>query len=249
MSQAKRSGTKAARAKAAKRAVKQPAAKRAAAKRTAAKQSAAKPAAAKPAKRAAKPAAAKQAAKPAAAKPAKRAAKPAKRSVKHAITRRIERSLPAADRDDGKAPSSPTRWPAFVEEHGVVLASARGLVPSVAEAIAGEPIVGSWWSHPKAQIIFDALSTIDDDGDIGCFKLVDKKITFVHRRLWPALTKLARAGVLASERVAAIQQEHMPTGEHRNVTVAFPDWVPADVAAAAEALSIDEARRQLGAWA
>jgi len=32
---------------------------------------------------------------------------------------------------------------AFVEKHGVVLASARGPVPSLAEAIAGEPIRGS----------------------------------------------------------------------------------------------------------
>src|SRR4051812_20760387 len=71
-----------------------------------------------------------------------------------------------------KAPMA-ARWVKFVEKHGVVLASARGPVPCVAEAIAGEPIVGSWWSHPKAQAIFDALSSIDDSDDIRCFKLVD----------------------------------------------------------------------------
>jgi hypothetical protein len=140
------------------------------------------------------------------------------------------------------------KWQKLVEEHGVVLASARGPIPSVAEAIAGEPIVGSWWSHPRAPAIFDALSAIDDSDDIRCFKLVDHKITFVHRRLWPALACLARAGVLDAERVASIQQEHMPTGEHRNFTTPFPDWVPDDVDRAADALSLDEARAQLGPW-
>jgi hypothetical protein len=148
-----------------------------------------------------------------------------------------------------KAAAVGTRWHAFVEEHGVVLASARGPVPSVAEAIAGEPIVGSWWSHPRAQAIFDALSSLDDSLDIRCFKLVDHKITFVHRRLWPALTRLAQAGAIGPERVESIQQEHMPTGEHRNFTTPFPDWVPDDVLAAARKLDVDTARTQLGSWA
>jgi hypothetical protein len=150
-----------------------------------------------------------------------------------------------------KKPAAPSKalsgkWAKFVEQHGVVLASARGSVPSVAEAIVGEPIIGSWWSHPKAHAIFDALSAIDDSIDVRCFKLVDKKITFVHRRLWPALAKLAAAGVLPADRVESIQQEHMPTGEHRNFTTPFPDWVPDDVMRASENLSIDDARDALG---
>ena len=86
----------------------------------------------------------------------------------------------------------PSSWVKFVEQHGVVLASARGPVPIVAEAVAGEPIVGSWWSHPKGKAIFDALSAIDDSTDIRCFKLVDGKVTFVHRQAWPALVRLGR---------------------------------------------------------
>jgi hypothetical protein len=146
------------------------------------------------------------------------------------------------------APAAGARWQRFVEQHGVVLASARGPVPSVAEAIAGEPIVGSWWSHARASAIFDALSAIDDSVDIRSFKLIDHKITFVHRRLWPALACLARAGVLDADRVASLQQEHLPTGEHRNFTTPFPDWVPDDAGAAAASMSVDEARAQLGPW-
>ena len=176
------------------------------------------------------------------------AKKPAKKKV--ASKKAAPKKKKAAPKKKKAAPkkSSSTKWPKFVEQHGVVLASAKGSVPSVAEAIAGEPIVGSWWSHPKAQQIFDALSVIDDDTDIRCFKLVDHKITFVHRRLWPALAALAKAGVLDADRVASIQQEHMPTGEHRNITTPYPDWVPDDVAASAESLSVDDAKSQLGAW-
>ena len=185
-----------------------------------------------------KPASKKRASAPkkaAAPKKKKKAAAPKKKAA------------PQKARKPGK-PSLP-KWVAFVEKHGVVLASAKGPVPSVAEAIAGEPIVGSWWSHPKAQAIFDALSAIDDDIDVRCFKLVDNKVTFVHRRLWPALVRLAREGRISADRAASIQQEHLPTGDHRNVVTPFPDWVPDEVAAAAESLSADEARKQLGAWA
>jgi len=32
----------------------------------------------------------------------------------------------------------------FVQKHGVVLASGKGLVPRLAEAVVSEPITGSW---------------------------------------------------------------------------------------------------------
>jgi hypothetical protein len=185
------------------------------------------------------------------AKPAKKSApvrkskpksKPAKRSVaakakKKAAPRR--RKAPAVNAG---------KWVSFVAKHGVVLASARGPVPSVAEAVAGEPIVGSWWAHAKGKQIFDALSAIDDSPDIRCFKLVDGKVTFVHKKAWPALVRLGRDGVIAAEQLAAVQQEHTPTGDHRNVITPFPAWVDDATAAAADALSTDQARAQL-AWA
>jgi len=174
--------------------------------------------------------------------------KPAAKKQQPARRRRAAAPKRAKARPRKAPAKSPAKWVGFVAKHGLVLASARGPVPSVAEAIAGEPIVGSWWSHPKAHAIFDALCAIDDDGDIKSFKLVDKKITLVHRRLWPALAKLAQEGVLPADRVAAIHQEHMPSGEHRNFTVPFPEWVPASELAAAAGLSVADARAQLGSW-
>ncbi len=128
----------------------------------------------------------------------------------------------------------------------MVLASARGPVPSVAEAVAGEPIRGSWWAHAKGHEIFAALSAIDDSPDVLCFKLVAGKVTFVHRRMWPALVCLA--GELGEDRLAAIKQEHTDSGAHRNIVTPFPDWVPRDVATAARALDPAAARAQLGPW-
>jgi hypothetical protein len=135
---------------------------------------------------------------------------------------------------------------AFFAEHGVVLASARGPVPSVAEAVAGEPIRGSWWGHPRGHDIFRALNQIGDSPDALSFKLVGGKVTFVHRRLWPALVRLADR--LGEERLAVVRQEHTASGAHRTITTPFPDWVPAGVASAAAAMSEDEAAAQLGPW-
>jgi len=134
----------------------------------------------------------------------------------------------------------------FVERHGIVLAAAKGPVPNVAEAIAGEPIRGSWWGHQKGSQIFEALSAIDDSPEILCFRLVRGKITFVHRRLWAALVCLA--DVIGPDKLAAVQQEHTQTGQHRNVVTPFPDWVPAQVRKSAVKLSEVDARAQLGPW-
>ena len=133
----------------------------------------------------------------------------------------------------------------FVEQHGVVLASARGPVPSLAEAVAGEPIHGSWWAHDKGKAIFEALSIVADSADVRCFKLVDGKVTFVHRRLWPALVRMADE--LGAARMAEVRQEHTPSGKHENTITPYPSWVPADVKRAAARLTLDEARAALGA--
>ena len=134
----------------------------------------------------------------------------------------------------------------FVAQNGVVLASGKGPVPSVAEAVAGEPIRGSWWGHAKGSEIFHALGVLDDSTDVLCFKLIDGKNTFVHRRLWPALVRLAE--ILGKERVTAIKQEHTASGAHRNVSTPFPKWVPAEAKEQASRLSESEARAALGPW-
>jgi hypothetical protein len=149
--------------------------------------------------------------------------------------------------DDASVPAGALDPVEFVARHGVVLASARGPVPNLAEAVAGGPIRGSWWSHPKGSEIFRALGAVDDAPDVLCFKLVGGKVTFVHQRLWPALVRLATE--LGKERLTAVRQEHTQSGAHRNVLTAFPKWVSKEVKAAAMSLSEADARAQLGRWA
>jgi hypothetical protein len=136
---------------------------------------------------------------------------------------------------------------AFVERHGVVLASARGPVPSLAEAIAGGPIRGSWWAHPRGRRIFAILGAVADSPDILACRAVGGKVTFVHRRLWPALVRVAVR--FAPQRVSRVREEHTPSGRHATREVTFPAWVPRDVAKRAKALDEEQALDALGAWA
>jgi hypothetical protein len=132
----------------------------------------------------------------------------------------------------------------FVKRHGAVLESAKGTIPSLAQAIVGEPIRGSWWGHTKGNQIYMLLNDVSDSPDVMRCRLVDGKITLVHRRLWPALVKMASA--FDSDRLSAVREEHTATGAHRMTTVKFPDWVSDDIHAAAKSISVAEAEEHLG---
>jgi hypothetical protein len=134
----------------------------------------------------------------------------------------------------------------FVERQGIVLLSARGPVPNLAEAVAGEPIRGSWWGHPESHAIYRAAGAVGDSKDVVICRLIGGKVTFVHRRLWAALVRLAPR--LPKAGLAAIREEHTPTGAHRTLATPFPRWVPRDIRAAAQALSEEEARETLSRW-
>jgi hypothetical protein len=128
---------------------------------------------------------------------------------------------------------------AFIRTHGVVLEAAHGPVPSVAEAIAGEPVRGSWWSHPKSHEIFAVTRAIRDSDDVLVCRLIKGKITFVHRRLWPALVRAA--GRLPSDCLSQVREGHTKSGRHVTREVPFPDWVPSTVLAAARSLTEESA--------
>jgi hypothetical protein len=132
----------------------------------------------------------------------------------------------------------------FVRDHGIVLEAARGQAPSFSDTVAGAVIQGSWWGHPQGKLIFRLTRAVRDSGDVLVCRLIDGKITYVHRRLWPALVRLAPQ--FKKEDLASLRDVHTSSGVHKLVTTAFPEWVPEDVAAAARALSEEEARRQLG---
>jgi hypothetical protein len=134
----------------------------------------------------------------------------------------------------------------FIREHGVVLASAKGPTPRLAEVIAGEPIRGSWWAHPKSHQIFAIFQKVSESPDILVCRLVNRKVTFVHRRLWPALVRLA--DFLPADQLSQVQEQHTPSGHHVSHDVPFPKWVPREVLEEAQRLSEQDARSALGPW-
>ncbi len=141
---------------------------------------------------------------------------------------------------------TPSQVASFVRKHGIVLESAAGPVPSVADAIAGEPIRGSWWSHPRSHEIFELTQGIRNSDDILVCRLVNGKVTFVHRRLWPALVRVAKQ--FPKKQLAQVREVHTESGRHVAKELAFPKWVPTDVSAEARRLSKEEALQSLGGW-
>src|SRR5437764_15490167 len=62
---------------------------------------------------------------------------------------------------------------------------------SLVEAIAGEPVPGSWWSHPRGGRIYALTNALDDSGEVLVTKLADARVTFVHETLFPAFYRIA----------------------------------------------------------
>jgi len=130
----------------------------------------------------------------------------------------------------------------FVETNGIVLESAHGRVPAFADWVAGERVT-RWWSHPRGRLIFALTRAMRDSPDVLTCRFIDNKITYVHRRLWPALVKLS--GELDTSNLGAIREEHLPGGKHELRVTEFPNWVPAEVLAASKRLTQREARAML----
>ena len=88
---------------------------------------------------------------------------------------------------------------------------------------------------PKANTIFLCSRAIRESADVLVCRLVDSKVTFVHRRLWPALVRLA--GRFKADQLAVIEEVHAPSGKHKVNVTRFQEWVPEEVAQAAARLT------------
>jgi hypothetical protein len=135
----------------------------------------------------------------------------------------------------------------IVRTQGMVLESGAGPDISLAETVAGGPIGGSWWAHPRGREIFAITRAIRSYPDLLVCRLVGGKITFVHRRLWPALARLSER--LPASGLAQIREIHTPSGKHVTQEIPYPEWVPEAVSMEAGGLSEADAIAQLGQWA
>jgi hypothetical protein len=77
-------------------------------------------------------------------------------------------------------------------------------------------------------------------------RLVNGKVTYVHRRLWAAVVRLAPR--FSRRDLAAFQEVHTVRGRHELRVVPFPRWVPRMLRQAARKLSRAEAENALGPW-
>jgi len=134
----------------------------------------------------------------------------------------------------------------LVRERGVVLVSAKASAPSLVEALAGEPIRGSWWAHPEGRRIYAALRVVTNSEDVLVCRLAGGKLTLVHRRLWPALARLADR--FLPEQIARVREEHTASGRHATHEVPFEEWVPGAVLEESSRLSEQDALAAFGAW-
>jgi hypothetical protein len=80
----------------------------------------------------------------------------------------------------------------LLERDGILLLSDPAL-PSLLALVAGSPLHGSWWGHPTGGEIYRLLNEVSDDPAVLSIKLVNGKVTFVHRRLWSCVVALGAA--------------------------------------------------------
>jgi hypothetical protein len=116
--------------------------------------------------------AARRTAKPAKAKPRARTQTPGPRGRRDPRIETVDEAL------------------ALIEQNGAITLVPAGTRPSLVTAVAGERVAGSWWSHPRGKAIYDIATALGDTGDVLISKLVDGKVTFLHRALWPALYRV-----------------------------------------------------------
>lgn len=101
-----------------------------------------------------------------------------------------------------------------IAEHGLLLLQDKKLANAVT-VITGEHLKGSWWSHPRAHEIFNAIEALPEDQVLDT-KLVGGKVTFVHRSLWPDLL-----AVVTGERE---YQVHTESGRHEKRHEPWEAW-------------------------
>ena len=130
--------------------------------------------------------------------------------------------------------TTPKQVKRLLERSGLMtmtLSASAPEVPALVPLVAGGPVRGSWWGHPKGKEIFALATAIDDDPDVLAVKLLDGKVTFVARRLFGALLRCVgdagwRKTALGALGAAAQALEQRVAGEGE---ILFDPPPPADL--------------------
>jgi hypothetical protein len=114
---------------------------------------------------------------------------------------------------------------AWFREHRIVMLAARvNGVPSLAEAVVGAPLRGSWWGHPQGKLIYRLAQALEDSGELVALKLIEGKTTYVHRSLWPALLRVVMDKGAPAELRIHRTSVHTDRGKHVKVEKPWADW-------------------------
>lgn len=73
---------------------------------------------------------------------------------------------------------------------------------SLVEAITGERLKKSWWGHKDGKLIFAIASQLEDEA-LG-LKLLEGKMTLVHRSLWPEVLAKVTSEEFRAPRLKAL---------------------------------------------
>jgi hypothetical protein len=96
---------------------------------------------------------------------------------------------------------------------------------------------------PERHEIFAVTRAIRESDNVLVCRLLEGKVTFVHRRLWPALVSAANR--IPSDHISQVREVHTHRGRHVTKEVSFPDWVPSSILAAARVVSENGADAEL----
>ena len=78
-------------------------------------------------------------------------------------------------------------------ERRELLLQAGGEFPSVANLVAGEAIRGSWWAHPKSNLIYWVCQDLEAHPRVTEARLIAGKVTQVWHTAWPDIAAIALA--------------------------------------------------------
>lgn len=96
-------------------------------------------------------------------------------------------------------------------------------VPSLVSIVVGAPVSGSWWGHPTGRLIYQVAEALEADPDVLVLRIWNRKLTMVHRRLWPALVRVGEArtswqmaglSVVAQQLLARIDRDGTLRSDH-----------------------------------
>lgn len=110
----------------------------------------------------------------------------------------------------------------MLRRYGLLLESHPSL-PSLVSLVAGKPIAGSWWGHPSGAAIYHESHRLAERSDVVLLKLLNGKVTFVHRSLWPHVYAVGRSNETWQVRTLSPGARRLLDLVHRNGSIRTDD--------------------------